>query len=140
MNHARGAYCIVSFFILAIIVVAYHKIDASSMESNPSRIYSRHASELDQYAEVIDLAITENNHQIIYPIPDCIKRNGLRSVRKIENIYVFEFSFFVDDPVPQLWCCPAGFEKMPEGVKVLSQDTSRKWQVLGSKWACSLEP
>ena len=75
-----------------------------------------------------------------YAIPQFLIDKGAKLVVRQGGCYVVVFYSFLDNPSPELWYSPAGFDPMPaEAVKVAS-DPKTRWQQLAPQWAACYDP
>jgi len=105
-----------------------------SVANNPARIFARYRHELGEYVEKVAAGkFKEKDGQ--FPIPAFLIDHGARYVEKEGDCVVITFSFLPTDEVPELWYCPKGFLKLPEGLGERRSKTVFKLVELAPQWA-----
>lgn len=110
------------------------------MHERPELIYPHYSQELDAYGrrlEVGDVLYVEGRG---YAIPQFLIDKGAKWIVRQGDCYVVVFNSFLDNPTPELWYCPGGFDPMPAAAGKVATDPKARWQQLAPRWAARYNP
>jgi hypothetical protein len=110
------------------------------MNEHPERIYPYYKRELHEYGRRLEAGDVRYVEDRGYGIPRFLIDKGAKWVVKNEDCYVVVFHTFVDNPTPELWYSPAGFDPMPPTAAKLAADPKARWQPLAPQWAACYRP
>lgn len=105
------------------------------MQDKPERLYPYYKSQLNDYGR--RLSAGEMNYEEVrkYGIPQYLIDHGARYCTKHGDCFCVSFGAFPDNPTPELWYSPNGFDPMPAELAHMNRNGVRRWLPLAPQWA-----
>ncbi len=110
------------------------------MHEHPERIYPHYKRELQEYGRCLEAGEVLQVEGRGYAIPQFLIDKGAKRTVKIDECFVVVFYSILDNPSPQLWFCPAGFDPIPTPVEKVATNPNSRWQLLATQWASCYDP
>jgi hypothetical protein len=105
--------------------------------ATPEVVYGRYEPELHAYARRLEAGEVRRVEGRGYAIPPFLIDKGARLVVEKDGCFVVVFESLLDNPVPELWYSPTGFDPMPSDLSASLRDPRVDKQWLSPHWiAC----
>ncbi len=105
------------------------------MNDRPELLFQEYESQLNEYASRLTTGEVISVDGRGYGIPQYLIDHGAKSCTKHGNCFCIWFYQYLDNPTPQLWYSPDGFDPMPVEISNKKRGGYSEWIPLAQKWA-----
>ena len=105
------------------------------MQDKPEALYPYYESRLQDYGRRLAAGDVNYEEARKYGIPQYLIDHGARYCTKHGDCFCVSFGAFLDNPTPELWYSPNGFDPMPAELAHMNRNGVRQWIPLAPQWA-----
>ena len=105
------------------------------MHDKPEYLYGYYESRLQDYGRRLEVGDVNSVEGRGYGIPQYLIDHGARYCTKHGDCFCVSFGSFLDNPTPQLWYSPRGFDPMPAELTRSFRNPVHQWIPLAPQWA-----
>jgi hypothetical protein len=110
------------------------------MKDRPELVYRCYEHELQEYGRRLQIGDVRYVEGRGYGLPQYLIDHGARYCVKKGNCFCVFFGFILDDPIPELWFSPSGFDPMPPEIAEDCRTQQGQWETLSSQWGAYYRP